>query len=154
MKNRLELAADFNPNPIDRPKIVTLCGSIRFYKTFTEASLKETLEGRMVFSIGAATNTDEVHFAHLEELEWLRRKDQLDTLHYWKVLFADEILVLNVGGYIGESTHAEMVIAKRFNKPIRYWEPVRTCRICGCTDLLACVNRCYWVDTDRCSNCV
>jgi hypothetical protein len=90
LKNRLELSADFNPNPIDRPKIVTLCGSIRFWRTFQEASLRETLEGKMVFSIGAATNTDDVHFGNLEELEWLRRKDQLDTLHYWKILFADE----------------------------------------------------------------
>lgn len=30
---------------------------------------------------------------------------------------------------------------------------VRTCRVCGCTDLLACSGGCYWVEEDLCSRC-
>lgn len=31
---------------------------------------------------------------------------------------------------------------------------IRTCRVCGCTDLEACPGGCYWVEDDLCSRCV
>ena len=46
----------------------------------------------------------------------------LDELHKRKIDLADEILVLNVGGYIGESTRSEIEYAKAHNKTIRYLE--------------------------------
>lgn len=30
---------------------------------------------------------------------------------------------------------------------------VRTCRVCGCTDISACESGCWWVADDLCSNC-
>lgn len=35
-----------------------------------------------------------------------------------------EILVLNVGGYVGDSTRSEIAYAQRRGKTIRYLEPV------------------------------
>lgn len=32
-------------------------------------------------------------------------------------------------------------------------EKERTCRVCGCTDNMACIGGCYWVETDLCSQC-
>jgi len=46
----------------------------------------------------------------------------LDELHKRKIDIADEILVLNVGGYIGESTRGEIAYAQAHGIPIRYLE--------------------------------
>lgn len=32
-------------------------------------------------------------------------------------------------------------------------DPVRTCRVCGCTDAKACEGGCSWVEADLCSKC-
>ncbi|MGN6698497.1 MAG: helix-turn-helix domain-containing protein, partial [Thermomicrobiales bacterium] len=47
------------------PTVVCLCGSTRFWRTFQQASLQETLAGRIVLSIGAASGTDDEHFGNL-----------------------------------------------------------------------------------------
>ena len=47
-----------------------------------------------------------------------------DTLHLRKIDLADEVLVLNVGGYIGESTRREIAYAIAQKKPVRYLEPL------------------------------
>lgn len=108
-----------------RPTIVCLCGSTRFWRTFQQASLQETLAGRIVLSIGAASGTDDEHFGNLPRAEYERVKAQLDTLHLRKIDLANEVLVLNVDGYIGESTAREIAYAQGLGKTIRWWEPDR-----------------------------
>ncbi len=46
--------------------------------------------------------------------------DRLDELHLRKIDLADEVFILNVGGYIGESTRKEIEYAQRQGKPIKY----------------------------------
>jgi hypothetical protein len=104
------------------PIVVCLCGSTRFWKAFQEAALRETLAGNIVLSIGAATGTDQEHFGHLSEEEIKFLKASLDVLHYQKIDMADQILVLNVGGYIGESTAREMFYALSKGKGIQFLE--------------------------------
>ena len=106
-----------------RPAIVCLCGSTRFWKEFQRASLKETLAGRIVLSIGAASGTDDEHFGNLPKPEYERIKAMLDDLHLRKIELADEVLILNVGGYIGVSTRRELEHARRLGKPVRFLEP-------------------------------
>lgn len=106
-----------------RPRVVCLCGSTRFWRTFQQASLQETIAGRIVLSIGAASGTDDDHFGNLPREEYDRIKATLDELHLRKVEMADEILVLNVGGYIGESTARELAHARKLGKMVRFWEP-------------------------------
>jgi hypothetical protein len=51
-------------------------------------------------------------------------KVKLDDLHKRKIDLADEVFVLNVGGYIGSSTRGEIEHAEKTGKPIRYLEPL------------------------------
>lgn len=104
------------------PKIVCLCGSTRFWRTFQEASLKETLAGKIVLSIGAASATDDDHFGHLPADEIAALKERLDILHFRKIDMADEVLILNVDGYIGESTTRELNYGRNLGKRIRFLE--------------------------------
>ena len=106
-----------------RPTVVCLCGSMRFWREFQRASLRETLDGNIVLSIGAASGTDDEHFGNLPRAEYDQIKAMLDELHLRKVEMADEVLILNVGGYIGQSTRRELEHALRLGKRVRYLEP-------------------------------
>lgn len=106
----------------ERPPIVCLCGSMRFYREFIAANQRETLAGRIVLSVGCPG--PEGCGGHSDD-----EKIRLDVLHLRKIELADEVLVLNVGGYIGESTRREIAYAASCGKPIRYLEPVELCRL-------------------------
>jgi hypothetical protein len=110
-----------------RPTVVCLCGSTRFAAAFRAANLRETLAGRIVLSIGCDTRSD-ADLAAVGELgqDLGATKKLLDDLHLRKIDLADEILVLNVGCYIGESTRREIAYATEHGKPVRYLEPGET----------------------------
>jgi hypothetical protein len=110
----------------EHPRIVCLCGSTRFWRTFQEASLRETLAGKIVLSIGAArcADDDDKSFGgYVPTDEFAAVKARLDELHLRKIDLAHEVLILNVGGYIGESTRREMEYAQATGKPVRFLEP-------------------------------
>jgi hypothetical protein len=101
---------------LSKPTVVCLCGSTRFVEAFTEANRRETLAGRIVLSVGL--------FGHQEGIDMSGPvKAQLDQLHLRKIDLADEVLILNVGGYIGESTFREVRYAVDRNKSVRFLEP-------------------------------
>lgn len=112
----------------ERPWIVALCGSTRFSETFQKANLAETLAGRIVLTIGCDMRSDHEIFADMNEEEKAKIKRGLDELHLRKIDMADEVLILNVGGYIGESTQRELAYAREHDKRVRYWEPVPALR--------------------------
>jgi len=95
-------------------KVITLCGSTRFKEAFLEQQKRLTLEGNIVLSVGL--------FGHSGDGEvWTEGiKAMLDDMHKRKIDMADEIFVINVGGYIGESTRSEIEYAKRTGKAVRY----------------------------------
>ena len=95
-------------------KIVTLCGSTRFKEQFMQAQKELTLQGCIVISVGL--------FGHAGDAEvWTEgTKAMLDDMHLRKIDLADEIFVINVDGYIGESTRREIAYAKQMGKPVRY----------------------------------
>ena len=111
------------PTEPPRPTIVCLCGSTRFWRTFQQASLEETMVGKIVLSIGAASGTDDEHFGNLPRDEYDRVKAMLDELHLRKIDLADEVLILNVQGYIGPSTARELAYARSLGKRVRFLEP-------------------------------
>lgn len=100
------------------PTIVCLCGSTKFRAEFEQANKQETMKGNIVLTVGC--------FPRLQNGVWdyetvtIEQKVELDLLHLRKIELADEILVLNVGGYIGPSTSNEIRHAKLLGKPIRY----------------------------------
>jgi hypothetical protein len=101
-----------------RPVIVCLCGSTRFMKEFHEANLRETLAGHIVLTIGCDFKSD----ADLLLAGELTQEDKarLDELHLRKIDLADEVLILNVNGYLGESTRREWQYAQAHGKRIRW----------------------------------
>lgn len=102
-----------------RPTIVCLCGSTRFLDAYKKASLEETIEGKIVLSIGCDMRTDKF-FVGMSEVAEEKIKEQLDELHLRKIDLADEVLILNVDGYVGKSTLREIAYAKKQGKRIRY----------------------------------
>jgi hypothetical protein len=104
-----------------RPTITVLCGSTRFYDEFQRANYELTMAGHIVLSVGFYPHSAHVHGEGVGAT--LAEKVALDELHKRKIDLADEVLVLNVGGYIGDSTRAEIEHASAMGKPIRYLEP-------------------------------
>lgn len=95
------------------PKIVCLCGSTKFKDEFLEANKRETLAGNIVLSVG--------FFGHADgQQPSSSQKEALDELHKRKIDMADEVYVLDVNNYIGESTHSEIEYADDLGKPIRF----------------------------------
>ena len=105
------------------PRIVCLCGSTRFMDAFFEMGWKETLAGKIVLSVGVCQHAD-ADGAHGAEVLGPDTVQRLDDLHFRKIALADEVVVLNVGGYIGESTGNELAYALALGKPVRTLEPM------------------------------
>lgn len=101
---------------VGKYKVITLCGSTRFKDAFIETQKRLTLEGNIVISVGL--------FGHAGDDEvWTPgTKEMLDDMHKRKIDMADEIFVINVGGYIGDSTQSEINYAAKAGKSIRFLE--------------------------------
>jgi hypothetical protein len=119
----------FGPGPLDDgepvpdlPEVVCLCGSTRFMDAFNAANLRLTHEGRIVLSVGSYTRA--LEGVSPEEAFGVDVKARLDELHKRKIDLADRIFVLNVGGYIGDSTRGEIAYAEATGKPVDYLEPI------------------------------
>ena len=82
--------------------------------------LAETLAGRIVLSVATAPGGDEALFAHLEPTERARLVEMLAELHLRKIDLADEVLILDVEGYIGPSTARELAYARAQGKCVRF----------------------------------
>lgn len=104
-------------------KVITLCGSTRFKKEFIGVQKKLTLKGHIVISVGlfGHSGDDEV-WDGMDEGTLTKIKEMLDDMHKRKIDMADEIYVINKGGYIGESTRSEIEYAKVHGKAINYYE--------------------------------
>ncbi|WP_031552654.1 hypothetical protein [Oribacterium sp. FC2011] len=105
--------------------VITLCGSTRFKDEFIEAQKRLTLEGNIVISVGlfGHSGDDEV-WDGMDEGTVSKTKEMLDDMHKRKIDMADSIYVINVGGYIGDSTRSEIEYAKRQGKEVMYLEPI------------------------------
>lgn len=100
-----------------KPKIVCLCGSTRFMQEFFEVGWQFTLEDYIVLSVGVCKSKH-----HGAEALGQDIADRLDKLHLRKIDLADEVFVINVDGYIGESTRKEIKYAQKMGKPVSYLE--------------------------------
>ena len=96
-------------------KVITLCGSTKFKDQFFEVQKKLTLAGNIVISVGL--------FGHSGDGEvWTdNTKEMLDDMHKRKIDMADEIFVINVDGYIGDSTASEIKYAIATGKPVKFY---------------------------------
>lgn len=104
-------------------KVITLCGSTRFKDAFMEAQKRLTLEGNIVISVGLFGHSgDSEVWENMDEGTLTETKKMLDDMHKRKIDMSDEIYVINVGGYIGESTRSEIAYAEKTGKTVRYLE--------------------------------
>lgn len=106
-------------------KVVTLCGSTRFKEQFMKAQKDLTLKGNIVISVGLFGNSeDQDVWKNMDEETLTKTKEMLGEMHKRKIDMADEIFVINVNGYIGESTKSEIKYAKEHGKTVNYLEKI------------------------------
>lgn len=99
----------------DRPEIVCICGSMRFVEEMRVENRDLTFAGVIVLAPGEAGEAS----AEITE----EQKTTLDALHLRKIDLADRVLVVNPGGYIGDSTSREIAYARATGKPVSFTEP-------------------------------
>lgn len=111
-------------NP-SRPKVICFCGSVRFSAEMMiwgwELAKRDTIV--LTWSVlpdGYFKGTDDQNSIHGAEVEGVR--EQLDELHKRKIDLADAVYIVNVGGYVGDSTKSEVAYAHDHGKPIVWLE--------------------------------
>jgi len=100
------------------PPIVVLCGSTRFMDAFHEANRRLSLAGEIVLTVELVIYDGATDPQRAEP----EQKQRLDELHLRKIDLADYVMVLNIGGYIGDSTRSEIEYAEALGKRIEYLE--------------------------------
>lgn len=101
--------------------VITLCGSTRFKNEFMEVQKRLTLEGNIVISVGLFGHSgDQEVWENMDEGTLTKTKEMLDDMHKRKIDMADSIYVINVGGYIGDSTRSEIKYAIEHGKKVEY----------------------------------
>lgn len=105
---------------LNMPTVTVLCGSTRFKDAWYEEGRRLTYEGHIVLSVGDLDTSSSGRDVNVPIDP--RLKERLDELHKRKIDLADEVFVLNVGGYVGDSTRSEIEYAQAHGKPVRYLE--------------------------------
>ena len=111
---------------VEKYKVITLCGSTKFKEQFMEVQKKLTLEGNIVLSLGLFEHSgDNEVWKNMDEETITKTKKMLNDMHKKRIEMADEIYVINVGGYIGTSTKSEIEYAKKHGKKVNYLENIK-----------------------------
>lgn len=107
-------------------KVITLCGSTRFEAEFAEVNQRLTMDGCVVISLGMFSLPD------LPDYDWTADssdlEERLGATHFQKIRMADEVYIVDPGGYVGESTRREIAYAESLGKPVRYLSRERLAR--------------------------
>lgn len=95
-------------------KIITVCGSYQFKNEMMEITEMMALKGNCMITPIHLTKQDKGAYTEEELLT-------LGKMHYEKIKLSDAILVVNVKGYIGNSTQKEIEYAENLNKEVLYY---------------------------------
>lgn len=95
-------------------KVIAICGSLKFKEEMIKIAIQLELAGNVALIPIFPTN-NEMNYTEEE-------KTMLGKMHKEKIKIADAIFVVNINGYIGESTKREIEYAKAQNKEILYLE--------------------------------
>jgi hypothetical protein len=122
----MDLMHDPQTQPTEgRTKVITLCGSTRFEAEFAQVNQRLTLEGCVVIS-PLSSLPDLAGYDWTIDSSDLRGR--LAGVHLQKIRMADEVYVVDPGGYVGESTRREIAYAQSLGKPVRYLSRERVTR--------------------------
>lgn len=104
------------------PEIVALCGSRRFRDAFRAEIIKQTLAGRIVLAPGVDPTRDLglLRIQGVTDMDALH--DQMVQLHRRQIDLCDLVRVINVGGYIGETTATDIEYAYGIGRRVEYVE--------------------------------
>ena len=94
--------------------VITVCGSYKFKKEMNEITEKMALKGNCMLTPIELTKPNKEAYTKEEAL-------MIDKMHKEKIKLSNTILVVNVGGYIGNSTKSEIEYAKSLNKEVLYY---------------------------------
>ncbi len=95
-------------------QIVTLSGSTRFKDQFREVEKKLTTDGVVVLPPAFYGKSEGIEYSP-------EMAKHLWDLHLYKIDISDGIFVIDVGGYIGDSTKKEIEYAEEKGKDVRYY---------------------------------
>ena len=110
---RIDLILIRNKNKGDFMKVITLCGSLRFQKEMMKIAQEEVLKGNCVLTPTYPIN---------KSIKLTEEKiKKLRIAHFKRIELSDEVLVININNYIGESTKLEIEYAKKLGKGITYY---------------------------------
>jgi hypothetical protein len=98
----------------DEFTVITLCGSMRFREEFERLDAELTLAGHVVLTPTALAPSTELN---------VEERARLGRIHLQKVGMADEVLIVNVGGYVGENTRREIEHARSRGVLVSFLEP-------------------------------
>ena len=102
-------------------KIITVCGSLKFKEEMMREAIRLELEGNIVLT--------PLFPLKEEDMPTKEEGDLLGNMHKEKIKISDgifviNVFVINVGGYIGESTQSEIALAKSLHKEVKYLEEI------------------------------
>ncbi len=93
-------------------EIITICGSMKFKNDMLILAEELAIKGYCVL-----TPVFEVKERSIAENQLQKMREA----HFKRIELSDSILVMNVNGYIGESTKLEIQYAKSLNKKVLYY---------------------------------
>lgn len=95
-------------------KIITVCGSLRYWDEIIRITEKMALQGNCMLSMVYPTE----HAYTREEKELLR------NMHKERIKLSDAILVVDIDNYIGRNTRSEIEFAEYSKKEIIYYSDI------------------------------
>jgi hypothetical protein len=98
----------------DEFTVITLCGSRRFREEFERLDAELTLAGHVVLAPTALDPSTELDASE---------RARLGRIHLQKIAMSDEIIIVNVGDYVGESTRREIAHARSLGIRVGFLEP-------------------------------
>jgi len=112
---------------LPRFSVICMCGSVRFKKEFLEWACKLSEDGYIVLMPNCLDN----HAKYNDNKDEISRRTNIgiDLMHFRKIELSNSIFVVDVNGYIGESTAREIAVAKKLKKRIRYLSDIYQRRV-------------------------
>lgn len=99
-------------------KVITVCGSYKFRDEMIKISEEMTLKGNCVIMPNDLSKSDKSNYTE-DEVRII------GSMHKEKIRLSDAILVVDVGGYIGENTKSEILFAQELGKEIMYYADLK-----------------------------
>ena len=103
--------------------------STKFEAEFAKVNQRLTMKGCVVISLGMFSLPD------LPSYDWTidssDLKGRIGGVHFQKIRMADEVYIVDPGGYLGEPTRREIAYAESLGKPVRYLSRERLARTGG-----------------------